>query len=274
LTGCDHFALLAFRQCRLADLGVIGELARNCATVGEALSTLTAYQQLNAESGAVYLLQETNTIAMGYAVFHPGVIDAHLAQEAVMAIIANVVRELAGYEADFVKLDLPRFSPPDSTPYQQYFHCPLRFNAQRAALRLPLSLMSRPVIGANESLKRQLLQQAERQLEPAFESQLYRSLSSLLMTGLPPASGDAVAQQFAMHRRTFNRRLMAMGTTFQSVLDDVRFNVARQLLRETLLPITEIALTLGYSESSAFGRAFRRWSGQTPRDWRDIEQGQ
>jgi AraC-like DNA-binding protein len=67
-----------------------------------------------------------------------------------------------------------------------------------------------------------------------------------------------------MHRRTLNRRLRAEGTTFQQLLDEVRFEAACQLLDTASTPITEIAVSLGYAETSAFSRAFRRWSGSTP----------
>jgi AraC-like DNA-binding protein len=61
-----------------------------------------------------------------------------------------------------------------------------------------------------------------------------------------------------------NRRLKAEGTTFQKLLDEVRFEAACQLLDTGRIPITEIAVSLGYAETSAFSRAFRRWSGTTP----------
>jgi AraC-like DNA-binding protein len=67
-----------------------------------------------------------------------------------------------------------------------------------------------------------------------------------------------------MHHRTLNRRLKAEGTTFQELLDEVRFEAACQLLDTARIPITEIAVSLGYAETSASSRAFRRWSGATP----------
>lgn len=274
LTGCDHFALLVASECQLADLGVMGQLTRHSATVGEALGTAAIYHQLNAQGGAVYLLKESDHLVLGCAVYHPEVEDAHLVHEVVMAYAACAIRELAGYDPDFMELEIPCHAPSNMAPYQRHFRCPIRFNTQRASLRLPLSLLHHPVPGADKEVRRQLQEQVEHGFALTFESKLYRSLSSLLMMGLPSASGDAVAQQLALHRRTFNRRLKAIGTTFQAVLDEVRFSVARQLLRDTQLPIEQIAATLSYSESSAFGRAFRRWSGLAPHDWRAAEQGQ
>jgi AraC-like DNA-binding protein len=75
-----------------------------------------------------------------------------------------------------------------------------------------------------------------------------------------------------MHHRTLNRRLKAEGTTFQQLLDEVRFEAACQLLDTGHIPITEIAVSLGYAETSAFSRAFRRWSGATPVDRRRKSQ--
>ena len=270
-TRCEHFALVAGRQWHLSDLGLVGELGRHCETVGEALRTITVYQQLNAHGGAPYLVEDAGTVTLGYAVYHPDAKDAFVAQEVVMVMIANIARELAGGEPRFIALTLPRPAPPDVTPYREHFRCTVRFDSPHAALYFPASLMRQRVPGADATARRRLQAEANRRLDPPFEFSLYRSLSVLLMMGMP--SGDAVAQQLAMHRRTLNRRLEARGTTFQSVLDEVRFEFARQLLRNTEIPIADIAATLGYAESSSFARAFRRWSGQAPLNWRRAEQG-
>jgi AraC-like DNA-binding protein len=82
------------------------------------------------------------------------------------------------------------------------------------------------------------------------------------------ASAVALASQLDLHRRTLNRRLQARGTTYQRILDDVRFELACELLAEGTLSVAEISSRLGYAETSAFSRAFRRWSGTSPARWR------
>jgi AraC-like DNA-binding protein len=77
-----------------------------------------------------------------------------------------------------------------------------------------------------------------------------------------------VAGLLAVHPRTLNRRLSADGTTFSALQADVRYEVARQLLRDTRMSIADIAFALGYAESAPFDRAFRRWSGITATAWR------
>jgi AraC-like DNA-binding protein len=81
-------------------------------------------------------------------------------------------------------------------------------------------------------------------------------------------SMDAVARIFAVHRRTLNRRLREHGVTLRQLIEDVRRQLARQLLRDTDLSVLAIAETLGYADASAFTRAFRRWFGTTPSGWR------
>ncbi|WP_280139384.1 helix-turn-helix transcriptional regulator [Microvirga massiliensis] len=71
-----------------------------------------------------------------------------------------------------------------------------------------------------------------------------------------------------MHRRTLTRHLKDSGMGYRAIANEVRFEIARQLLEDTEVPLGQIAAALGYSEASAFTRAFRRWSGQTPTAWR------
>jgi len=91
-------------------------------------------------------------------------------------------------------------------------------------------------------------------------------LRLLMLSG--HVSGEDTARMLSMHRRTLNRRLKAQGTTFQSVLDRVRLEAARQLLEGTRLPLDDIAASLGYASVSPFMRSFRRWTGTTPGQWR------
>ena len=83
-------------------------------------------------------------------------------------------------------------------------------------------------------------------------------------------SGDDVARLLSLHRRTLNRRLHALGTTYQQVLDQVRFDIARQLLATSDVSLDDIAATLGYAGVSPFMRTFRRWAGETPGRWRRL----
>jgi len=77
-----------------------------------------------------------------------------------------------------------------------------------------------------------------------------------------------IARLFSMHRRTMSRHLHTRGLSFRQVANEVRFEIACELLANTDMALGQIAATLKYSEPSAFTRAFRRWCGQSPSEWR------
>ena len=83
---------------------------------------------------------------------------------------------------------------------------------------------------------------------------------------------EDIARYLELSAGTLKRQLSGAGTTFQEVLDDTRLQLAKQYLKEPSLSLTEITFLLGYSEMSAFSRAFRRWTGKGPKAWR-REQG-
>jgi AraC-like DNA-binding protein len=86
----------------------------------------------------------------------------------------------------------------------------------------------------------------------------------------PDTSLEDIASEFSMQPRTLNRRLQAEGTTFRELINDARFEVARQLLKGTRMRIADIALALGYANTSGFSHAFQRWSGTPPSEWRST----
>jgi AraC-like DNA-binding protein len=99
---------------------------------------------------------------------------------------------------------------------------------------------------------------------------LTEDLRRMLRTELlrDPCSAATVARFFSMHRRTLHRHLRTEGLAFRQIANEVRFEIACELLANTDMALGQIAAVLKYSEPSAFTRAFRRWSGQTPSEWR------
>jgi AraC-like DNA-binding protein len=233
-TGCAHLGLLAGRMWHLCDLGLVGELMRNSETVGEALQTLTAHQHLNSD--------------------------------ALLAGSVNFLRELCGPGWTPSEVLLPHAKPVEVSPYGNLFKVHPRFNSEICALRFPAHWMKHPVDGADPKRLRIAKEQVELISSPALLQQVRRAIRLLLLH--ERHSGDDVAQMLAMHRRTLNRRLKAEGTTFQEVLDSVRYSVACELLSVPEISLDDVAATLGYAGVSPFMRTFHRWAGTTPGRWR------
>jgi AraC-like DNA-binding protein len=178
----------------------------------------------------------------------------------------NFLRELCGSGWTPSEVLLPYATPVDVTLYRKLFKVPPTFNSEICALRFPAHWMERSVEGADPERLRIAQEQAERATPPKLLQRVHRAVRAMLLQ--EHHSGDDVARMHAMHRRTLNRRLKAEGTTFQRVLDGVRFSVACELLSMSEISLDDVAATLGYAAVSPFMRAFARWAGTTPGTWR------
>jgi AraC-like DNA-binding protein len=265
-TGCPHFGLLTGCAGNLSEIGVLGELVRHSPTVGQALRELVVHQHLNSEGALSFLLEHGPVVDMGYAVYAPFAESTFHIYDAALGLYMNAMREICGEGCSPSEVFLPHSVPVDVTPYRQHFRAPLHFNAESCALRFPASLLTRAVVGADPERLRLAQAKAKAAGKAVLVEMAYRALRTLLLHGKD--SGADVAQALAMHRRTLNRRLSAAGTTFQEVLDRVRFAVAKELLENSDIAVHEIAAALCYADLATFMRAFRRWTGTTPGAWR------
>jgi AraC-like DNA-binding protein len=145
----------------------------------------------------------------------------------------------------------------------------VHFDAEQNALVFPPTMLVRPVRGADGELRR-ILEKSVAQYwavkQPSFTDRLARILCARVNFG--GESLEDVAQRLAIHPRTLNRRLQAEGSSFRRLSSGARSEAAQQLLEGTRMDVTTIAHVLGYADSSGFSHAFRRWSGETPIEWR------
>jgi AraC-like DNA-binding protein len=260
-TGCPHFGLLVGQRTRLAHLGLPGRLLQHSPSLGAGLRTLVVYQHINSQGLVDYLSERGGMASFGSAVYQTGTAFVDLVYDATIAIACSVLREVCGIRWAPELVIFSRARPADVGPYRRFFQAPCRFDSEKTALLFPTSLLTLPMPEADSKRLRALEEQAQ-EVGIDLVSRLRRVLRSLLLDG--NCSADKVAQILSMHRRTLNRRLKALGTSFQKVLDEVRFQATCELVDATRLPLTDIALSAGYSESSAFSRAFRRWSQAAP----------
>lgn len=265
-TGCEHLGLLAGRLFHLTELGLLGELVRNCPTVGRALESLTVYQHLNSEGGLAFLLKRGDYVDLGYASYHPSVPGVAHLYDTALATGMNIMTDLCGPTWKPYEAFLPHAKPRDVAQYRAFFKVAPRFDAEYCALRFPARDLARAVPDASPEAHRRCEVAARSAGAPDFMQQVYRGLRRLMLENRH--SGDDLAQLLTMHRRTLNRRLKAEGTTFQRVLDEIRFEVARDLLSNSNVNLDDVAATLGYAAVTPFMRTFRRWSGTTPGQWR------
>ena len=270
-TSCPHLGLLVGRLARLTHLGLLGDVMRHSESVGTALESLAVYHHLNSDGGLVFLLRRGDFVDLGYAIYDPSAIaGAAQIYDVIMSAAMNFMMDMCGSQWRPYELFLPHARPRETAQYRALFKVTPRFDSELCALRFRARDLALPVVGADPKAYRLAEERARRAGPPDLLQQVYRGVRRLMVDNRH--SGNDLAQMLSMHRRTLNRRLKAHSTTFQQVLDDVRFEVARDLLANSNVPLDDVAATLGYSAVTPFMRTFRRWSGTTPGQWRRNEQ--
>jgi AraC-like DNA-binding protein len=261
-TSSPYFGMSVGQKIGLSHLGVTGAVMRHSATLRAGLQRFLVYQDLDNQGHATFLSEGEGIASLSYAIYQRGVECIDQIYDAFLATACNVMRELGGPRWTPEEVYFSRTRPADVGVYRRFFRAPCRFDRERTAIFFPAYFLDKPMPEANAERLKELERPTKAIANAELVARLRRALRILLLDGR--SSGEEVAKHLFLHRRTLNRHLKMKGTTYQQVLDEIRFEAARQLLEYTRIPLTEIAASLGYSESSAFSRAFRRWSGGPP----------
>ncbi|MCM8626052.1 AraC family transcriptional regulator [Accumulibacter sp.] len=271
-TGRSDFGLLVGQRGNLSSLGLVGYLAQHSPDVESALGNVVRYLHHHDRGAVPTMAIEDDRASLGYAIYQAGVEATDQIADGALAIACNMLRTLCGPGWQPVEVRLAHRPPIDAGPYRRTFRCPVLFAAEQNCVLFAAQWLRQPLPAADASLRRILQRQID-ELEARdggdFPAQLRRVLRTALLTNR--ATAAAVAQLYSMHSRTLNRRLLEFGTTFQKLVDETRHEMARQMLRDSGLTLSEIAAALDYADASAFSRAFARWSGITPGRWRANE---
>ena len=210
-------------------------------------------------------------VDLGYAIYDRAALHTRHLNDAVLAASFNFMRELCGDAFMPTDVYLPHFGPEADTYYRNTFGVRPHFDAEYCAMRFSAQWLTHAIAGADPVKCRHDERALESSGNVEFLQEIIGLVRILLLHG--KSTGDDLALMLSMHRRTLNRRLRARGTTYQEVLDYVRFTVAAQLLRDSHISLDEVAATLGYASVTPFMRTFHRWSGTTPGRWRREQRG-
>jgi AraC-like DNA-binding protein len=177
------------------------------------------------------------------------------------------------YGKDFMPLELrlQRQRPKDHARFERVLRCVPVYGCQDNTLVVDLATLNKPLSYANTDVVKASETTLDRYSSNLGERQLTEQLATVLKELLPSGEPlqDDVAQRLDMTLRTLQRRLAELGTCYRDVLNDTRHQLALSHLRSEQVSVGEIAFLLGFSEVSAFTRAFKRWTGYSPREWRN-----
>jgi AraC-like DNA-binding protein len=252
----------------IEDLGPLAVIFSTSRTLGNALDKYTHYFpsiQSNTKS--------TLTISDGTARFSYSIVDPtvrYRAQDAsfTLALEYAMLRKVLGQDWRGCQIDFEHLPGANAETYRTHFGCPVRFGRQENAISFPARYLGHPVPHSDSALNRRT--------ESALVDMIHANESQIsLMSGLEawmtacfarsePVDIEHAASDFGMSLRSFQRRLSQDGINYLDLRNTARSKVAKCMLAETNLPVTAIALFLGYSETSAFSRAFHQQVGLSP----------
>lgn len=248
--------------------GVVGYLINSSESLATALTMQQKFQDLVGTIGKINFSSDEKDITLKWETKQP-VIPA-LAEEAVTGWVA-FCRWITGTTLNPKEVFFKHSKPANVTAYEEFFGCPLHFEAEFNGLIGPLEFLDLPIKRADSGVRSWLEQQAANRLKaisevPPVVRSLETFIQSHLVQGIPDLGQAAKALEIAP--RTLQKKLSDEGTSFSKVVENVRLELAKSLLKDSEYSLIEISLLVGFSEQSAFTRAFSRWSGESPTAFR------
>lgn len=225
------------------------------------LTSTTTYEVREVQLGAWLELHREGERRLGM----------RLSNEASIASLAAISQQVTDTPVRVLEVQFEHAAPGRADVHEKHFGCPVRFGEAHDALLVAWDTLRHPNRlrdpGMSEFFEAHLANElAELDDDESLEHRVRIEVSQALSDGIPTLSD--IAKRLGMSSRTLQRRLADSGHTYQKLIDEARRQLAEKLLRRTEYALNEVAFLTGFSDQSAFTRAFKRWAGQTPRSFR------
>ncbi len=250
---------------QVGHLDLVGMLLMSCETFGEALDLLLEYHPIVGEGGDFSLRQVEGNRQLIYTPHYH--VRRRERVEAVLACVLNLARWISGGEFEVQCLQFTASPAAPLCDYQAMLATSPRFDAAENALVFPSALLTTPLIQANTTIRDQLKKLADQLMLDIERGALSAAVRGLLRRH-PHWGKERVAEALGMSGRHLVRKLQAEGATFKLLRSSLLQRIAEERLRRGEA-VADIANDLGFSDESAFAKAFKRWAGLTPSQYRD-----
>ncbi len=267
----DLFGLQMSLMSPVEIVGSLSYLMLNAPTVETALRNLERYSSLHMPGAPLFMERDGSVVRLVLEISGSRIGPCRQLVEACLGFTLMLLRSLTGQELTPREVLFAHTPAARTSAYVRVLGSPVSFRQPRNELLIDCRWLAHPIASADRTLlpivERHVREVLEaRENEDALINAVRELVAHAVCDGHPNIAG--IARNVGMSARTLQRRLRESGNTFKTMIDEVRSDLAREYLAGSSVNVTEVAFLLGYSELSAFDRAFSRWTGKAPLDYR------
>ena len=253
------------------DYGALGLAWKSAPSVRDSLQRVARYCRVWTDNMTYEIAEQDEGIEFLLHRFGERRLGMRLSNESTVASAVSLIRQTASKGFRPRAVYLQHAAPGTTADHEHHFGCPVHFGADRDAIAIPHEALDRPNHLADDGISAFLLGHLDKELQQSeddgsLEALTRRAISKALSDGMPRM--ETVAKRLGMSERTLQRRLVEQGRTYKQLVEATQADLAKNLLRHSEYPLSEVAFLTGFSEQSAFNRAFKRWTDSTPTKYR------
>jgi AraC-like DNA-binding protein len=271
-TGDPAFGLVVARHVTPTTFHALGYSLVASPTLKEAFERLVRYFHVVSDAAELEFHGTSKEYHFMLRVDGGGPEPSFESIDAFACVIVRMCRGLYRREYAPLRVSLRRPAPADTTPYERAFRAPVTFGAAQNLLVFDRATFELPLEGANAELARHndeiIARYLARHARQNVASHVHAVLIEQLSLGEP--SQQKIADTLHMSLRSLQRKLVIEGTSYTEILNDTRRELALSYIKDPHYSVSEITYLLGFSDTSSFTRAFRRWTGQAPTTYRET----
>ena len=264
------FALKASDCWHPSHLGTLGYAWLSSGSLRTALKRMARFTRIIGQRMSSHCADEGDALHFIYDHGRGDTLIGHVMADFDLSLVMSMCELNLGAPLRPEMITLRRPKPANPQPYEDFFGCAVAFGADDNRLVLPHHIVDTPLPTSNHELAVTFDQILTRQLSELGGSDLPTRCKAYLLdqltSGEPSEAG--LAKAMCMSPRTLQRKLGEAGASYRSLLEAVRYDLALRYLDDPTKSVTEITFLLGFSEQSAFSRAFKRWNGKSPSAYR------
>ncbi len=271
LTGDEAFGLSAAQLLQPQVLHGLGLAWLASDTVYDGLKRTVRFSQLMSTGAIMSLVEEGEFVHLSVERADDIEDYAYAGSDFVVGMFVRMCALALGEYISPVTIEMDRPTPADPDRFESMLGSKIRFGCETIRLTFYLADIQTPLATGDPALARVNDAQTQGYLDSFLARTTSREVVGKIVEKLPqgPPNQEQIASALNVSNRTLQRKLKNEGTSFMDLLQDTRMQLARRYLLQPTRSIVETSYLLGFSEPSTFSRAFKRWTGQAPAEYRE-----